>query len=408
MDTVKATPRGTGPRDTDPRGMLAGWKIQRRAAVRIVTPAVVVGALVVAGAVPAFASTATQVPVENSGMFGGFGGVVAVSPTDGWAVGGNGSNGVVERFNGTRWSTVPIPDLVDHSNPNNTAGLGGVDATSATNAVAVGASGTGNTGNTAVALRWNGTAWSRSTVTKPAGASSSLKAVKAFSVNDAWAVGTTGSSALGSSLAMHFNGTAWTQSPTPSPGTKENVLTSVAGSSPSDVWAVGYLRNLPYGNRIRLPLILHWNGAAWSQVPSPDSGAGQITYLYGVAATSATDAWAVGYGSGTVNGANAFVTHWNGSAWTQFPAPSLTTLSAVTARSSTDVWAAGADSTGAMAVAHWNGTAWSLTPVPITGGTGLPALTGITVAGAGTEWAVGNQWDGTTGASSSTAFRIVG
>ena len=63
---------------------------------------------------------------------------------------------------------------------------------------------------------------------------------------------------------------------------------------------------------------------------------------------------------------------------------------------------------GAPAVARWNGTNWSVTPVTVTGGVGLPALTSITTADATTEWAVGYQWDGTTGQSSSIAFRITG
>ena len=44
-------------------------------------------------------------------------GVVALSTTDGWAVGTSG-NGLVERWNGTGWSIVPSPDIVDHSNAN--------------------------------------------------------------------------------------------------------------------------------------------------------------------------------------------------------------------------------------------------------------------------------------------------
>ncbi len=361
------------------------------------------GVIVMVAGGPAFASTAAQLPVDAVGSQSGLGDVVPVSATDGWAVGGDG-NGLIERFNGTRWSVVASPDLLDHRHPNNFAGLSGVDATSATNAFAVGSTTAFNAGGaSAVALRWNGTAWNRSTVATPSGATSSLRDVKAFSASDAWAVGTTGSSALGQNLIMHYTGTTWTQVPAPSPGTRDNLLTSVAGSGPNDVWAVGYFRNLPYGNRIRLPQILHWNGSAWSQVTSPDSGAGHSTYLYGVAVTSATDAWAVGNGDG-----GAFVARWNGTAWISVPAPALTTLSTVSARSAGDVWVAGADASGAPALAHWNGASWSLTTVTVTGGTGLPALSSVAVAPGGTEWAVGSRWDGTTGNSTPLAYRVTG
>lgn len=372
----------------------------RRHALRVAGSAIVIGT-VVATAGPAYASTATQVPTASTGFYGGFSGVTAVSATDGWAVGGNGSNGVVQRYNGARWSIVASPDLLD-GGANTSAGLSGVDSTSPSSAIAVGsATGAAGTGGSAVALRWNGSSWSRLTVPRPAGTNTSFTAVKAFSASDAWAVGDTSTTSVRMTLAMHFNGTSWTATPTPSPGTRNNDVTSVDGSAPNDVWAVGYSLNLPYGNRFRQSLILHWNGTAWSQLPSPNNGS---TYLYDVAAVSPTDAWAVGYGSS----GGAFVTHWNGTAWSIAPAPPLGSLSGVTARSATDVWVAGGDATGAPALAHWTGDSWSVTPVSVTGGVGAPALTDVTIADGTTEWAVGYQWDGDTGQSSSIAFRVVG
>ena len=79
---------------------------------------------------------------------------------------------------------------------------------------------------------------------------------------------------------MHYNGTGWFTSATPGPGTRNNTVSAVDGVSGTDAWAVGYTLDRPYGNRIRDSLILHWNGTAWSQVPSPDNGS---TYLYDVA-----------------------------------------------------------------------------------------------------------------------------
>jgi hypothetical protein len=375
----------------------------RRAILSTAGSAVVVGVVLATGG-PAWAATLTQLPVASTGFFGGFLGVDAVSTSDGWAVGGNG-NGMVQRFNGTRWSVVPSPDLLG-GDPNNWADLSGVDATSASSAVAVGNSTVTSAGvKSAVALRWNGTAWSRQAVPKPAGTDTELSAVKVFSGSDVWAVGQIASSnsTFRKTLAMHYNGTAWSAVATPSAGSRTNFLTALDGVTSKDVWAVGYSLNLPYGNRVRQSTILHWDGTGWRQVASPNNGS---TFLYDVAAVSATDAWAVGVGaSGT-----AFVVRWNGTAWTTVAAPPLVNLRGVTARSATDVWVAGArpDSTGTPALAHWNGTSWSLTPVTVSGGVGIPTLTGITSADATTEWAVGAQSDGTTGQSSSIAFRVVG
>jgi len=44
-------------------------------------------------------------------------------------------------------------------------------------------------------------------------------------------------------------------------------------------------------------LILHWDGTAWTQVPSPNPARDNV--LTGVAATSASNAWAVGSFTGT-------------------------------------------------------------------------------------------------------------
>ncbi|HEY7274066.1 MAG TPA: hypothetical protein VH502_15140 [Actinoplanes sp.] len=366
-----------------------------RSSVRIAVSALVAGAAV-AYAAPAYASTVTQLPVSSTGFFGGFNDVTAVSATDGWAVGGNG-NGIVQRYNGTRWSSVTSPDLL--TGGNTWAMLSGVDSVSSSSAFAVGRT-TGSAGSAAVALRWNGSAWSRLTVSRPAGTNTSFTSVKAFSANDAWAVGTTSTSSVAATLAMHYNGSGWSGTPTPSPGTRNNWVTAVDGIAANDVWAVGYSLNLPYGNRIRQSMILHWNGTAWSQPSSPNNGS---TFLYDVAPVSRTDAWAVGSSS-----AGALVARWNGTTWSAVAAPSLSTLQSVAARSSSDVWVAGADAAGAPAVAHWNGSSWSVTSVTVTGGVGAPGLTAVAAADATTELAVGYQADGTTGQSASIAFRVAG
>src|ERR1700728_4760033 len=80
-------------------------------------------------------------------------------------------------------------------------------------------------------------------------------------------------------------------------------VTSVAATSAGDVWAVG-LTSGP-------PLILHWNGSAWLQYPiSPDS------YLLGVSAPSADNAWAVG-GTYWFSPTKTVAYHWNGKTWSR-------------------------------------------------------------------------------------------
>ena len=88
---------------------------------------VVMGALI---AGPASAATWTIVPSQAVGSGSVLFGVDALSATMRGRSGGSG-NGLVERWDGTRWAAVASPDLLDHSNPNSWATLNAVDAVSA-------------------------------------------------------------------------------------------------------------------------------------------------------------------------------------------------------------------------------------------------------------------------------------
>jgi hypothetical protein len=59
-------------------------------------------------------------------------------------------------------------------------------------------------------------------------------------------------------------------------------------------------------------VILHWNGSGWQQQTSPNPAGNAVRF--GVVATSAGNAWAVG-GTGNLVTARALILHWNGHAW---------------------------------------------------------------------------------------------
>jgi hypothetical protein len=65
----------------------------------------------------------------------------------------------------------------------------------------------------------------------------------------------------------------------------------VAATSGRDAWAVGCTK---CDTSAYKTLIVRWNGTAWKQVPSPNPAA-PSNLLADVAATSAGNAWAVGY-----------------------------------------------------------------------------------------------------------------
>src|SRR5262245_27260489 len=76
----------------------------------------------------------------------------------------------------------------------------------------------------------------------PGPGNNELNAVTIFSPCDVWAVGSEGGTsgqAAEPSLVEHWDGSAWTVVPSPNPGTGFNELLSVRGVSAHDIWAVG-------------------------------------------------------------------------------------------------------------------------------------------------------------------------
>ena len=109
-----------------------------------------------------------------------------------------------------------------------------------------------------------------------------------MSASDAWAVGYYDNGTDEQTLIEHWNGTAWKVQPSP----------NLDGAELSAVVRGVRERRLGSGSttaRRAETLIEHWNGTAWKVQPSPDPGGStQRNELSGVAAASASDAWAVG------------------------------------------------------------------------------------------------------------------
>ena len=172
--------------------------------------------------------------------------------------------------------------------------------------------GTGPTGTgPTVASAATCQAWSGSQPPNPGDAENEFTGVTVLSPCDAWAVGfAEDSGGLSQTLTEHWDGTAWTVVPSPDVTGSGNVLNAVRAESPTDIWAVGESFTTGTGQT----LILHWDGHTWTQVTSPNPGAGAS--LSAVRTVSATDAWAVGFfKNGTVD--QPLILHWNGQIWAQ-------------------------------------------------------------------------------------------
>jgi len=193
-----------------------------------------------------------------------------------------------------------------------------------------------------------------------------LRAVAASSPGNAWALGQTWrtDSSRSMPVILHWNGRAWRQVPSPAP--PGAFLNSVSVTSPANAWVVGgYSADRSVGST--RPIALHWNGSAWRRVPVPAGAAAELT---GVSATSASNAWAVG---GPLGGTTGFVLHWDGSSWTQVPsAPASAGEPIAVAATATDyAWLAdsaqGTEVTwpGGRVAGLWNGRDWTAVPIPL-------------------------------------------
>jgi hypothetical protein len=337
--------------------------------------------------------------------------VSAVSTTDAWAVGrkvqfgGADWSQVILHWDGMAWSRVLSP------HPGKRAQLSGVDAISPDDAWAVGSHEISGVEETLIE-HWDGSRWSVVPGPSPGLTQSWLTSVSVVSPGAAMAVGGyvvyQGVQRRVHTLIVQWNGTDWSLAPSPNPGVRSNVLLSVAADSSRDAWAVGsYTPTLRSGHRATLAL--HWDGATWSQVETPNPGGRQDTFS-GVAATSSRHAWAVGAYRAEGKGRQTLIARWNGSAWSQVwspnPGPTENQLDSVSALSPTDVWAVGefvaTKGTGGAPyrtlIVHLGQSGWTQVPGPKPGD---GFLTSVSADSATDAWASGYvagrflRWNGT-------------
>ena len=271
--------------------------------------------------------TAFRAPMIKGDNTGNLGGVADISPTLAWAVGtvniGLANPGqVIEQWNGTAWSVFPGPTFSKGDQPS----LRALATIAADDIWAVGSLLSGG-GQLLSFLfeHWNGQAWTASTIVS---GDAFLLGASADATNDAWAVGFSGAENDNSqTLVMHWDGTAWTTVPSPSVGSGANQLNAVAALASDDVWAVGFSTSTPPPQEVAtVNLIEHWDGSSWRIVASPNVGPNSIfqsNRLLGVTAISATDVWAMGsfFASDGSGHQMTLLLHWDGTKWSRVASP---------------------------------------------------------------------------------------
>ena len=275
--------------------------------------------------------------------------VSGVARNDVWAVGSshNGtlpSRSLIQHWDGAQWNIVTSPSPDKQFNE-----LRGVAALSANNVWAVGYRG-GTKSETPIEtliLHWDGGSWRQIASPNVSGGANQLFGVTAISADDIWAVG----SVAGAPLTLHWNGGTWSIVPVKvGNGLSSEKFTAVSGSASNDVWAVGDGKGI-FTNQT-FATIWHWDGTRWtericraassSNPPAGYEGGGFGAYFTGVAAAAVNDVWAVG-----VSGSGPMILHWDGRAWTTVTHPRVFpnagVLRAVTTASNGSAWSVGVE-----------------------------------------------------------------
>lgn len=300
--------------------------------------------------------------------------VAALSESDVWAVGyyreiapSSYERTLIEHWDGTAWSVVPSPNVGSDENL-----LSGVAAVSESDVWAVGHYSV--PAYQTLVEHWDGTTWSVVPSPNVEQIDRSLFAVAVVSANDVWAVGAS-DPPDSRTLVEHWDGTSWSIIPSPNLGSLGNALYGVVVLSADDVWAVGLHTIFLSPHTVERTLVEHWDGTAWSIVPSPNVGSSDND-LFAVAAVTPNDIWAVGRTHRHDTIYDTLTEHWDGTTWSVVPSPSIPDtsynfLEGVTARGPSDVWAVGSysdtDFIGRTLIEHWDGSAWSVVQSPNVG-----------------------------------------
>jgi hypothetical protein len=144
----------------------------------------------------------------------------------------------------------------------------------------------------------------------------------------------------------------------------------------------------------------HWNGSSWTEVPAPNVGGGQ-SLLLGVWGASSDDVWATGWFERTSRPLRTLAENWDGAKWTPVRTPNVGTkdnlLEGIGGDSGSDVWAVGEADVSASVVdtltERWDGLAWTVVSSPSQGS--ISYLQGVAATSSSNAVAVGEYTDAT-------------
>ncbi|HMA37989.1 MAG TPA: S-layer homology domain-containing protein [Chloroflexia bacterium] len=319
--------------------------------------------------------------------------LAARSATDIWAVGSytdnrtNITSPLTEHWDGTSWQFL--------STGITNALVSGITTVAPDDVWAVGYSFTA--GDPSLFLHWDGSHWQA--VPSPPSSGGHVRAVQAVTATDIWAVGYRCCDVNSArTLIEHWDGQAWSVVPSPNVGNGGNELWDLSVVDGQQIWAVGYYSTEDWTQTA--PLILQWDGSQWQVCAHPFAPTWGLNILQGVAARAADDVWAVGYYN-PGSGQRTLVMHWDGASWQVVPSPnrgpSSNYLTGITVLPDGSAWAVGYNSNppaaGTTLVLYWDGSTWQIqdSPSPGSQGSSLAAVAAVT---AQDVWAGGEYYSG--------------
>ena len=252
-------------------------------------------------------------------------GVTCPSPTSCFAVGNSQATPtspavtLIERWNGLGWAIVASPNA-----PTSTDSfLHAVSCVGPNRCFAVGSYKSGGTAGSTLIERWTGTAWVLTpSPNKPGAAINTLDGVSCVPDGagvSCFAVGSWSTTTAGNvffTLTERFGVGGWAVVPSPNVGGRyKSALESVSCTSPTACIAVGVWQHAPGAS-----LSEKWNGRAWTIAPVQNFAGWTFSQLDSVSCVNAASCFAVGswaIGAPT----KTLVAHWNGTAWTPVPSP---------------------------------------------------------------------------------------
>jgi hypothetical protein len=280
-------------------------------------------------------------------------------------------------WDGGSWTEVSVPQP---SQLRDFQTLSDVLAIDGQSALAVGTYNPSSGSSLAQSMLWDGSGWELLLSPAYSGGSGFYGLGKAG--DQVWGVGYKYSelpppAALSFPMAARLDGENWEVVFVPplaeTGGRSTNYLHDIEGASENDAWAVGSAQEVGTGGFGPAAMMVRWDGSDWSQYDLfPVLQSVFFSSLQSIDVLSSDDAWAAGYDYDIARQQTIpLILHWDGSSWSNIPVPEFdhtAELRSITARASDDVYAAGTQTDGDgyphALILHWDGSVWSVIPEP--------------------------------------------